>query len=387
MARHSIRLERRGVAVSAPGKVIFRVDMAATGYGDFFDTRQLDPTGGTGDGTYDLLTGKQWLSSDDDANVGNVDGAPDVAKLYYPNGLTLCPDGLLRVTSFGFESPGNLPDLASGCTLRTIHPTTGNVTTIHGPSGESGNPTGHAYPVDGLPGTGTLRGPASMVPTNTGIFIADYYGGLRFCDYETNTLTTVIPFDDEPGDSLDGTAGEGATATSKYCNGLTFLPGTRKLIMIEWAGAEPREADAYWGKIRQLDLYTMEVTTLAVSASVSSAFDCAMALASDAGTLWLFGFVAGTIKEWDMTETPPVTRASGLFLPNGATLGNDGVIYYCQQTGSDSVWEILDHSPYTKRKLFDAPAGSATFPITFDGTNIYFTGSYNPQVFKGLPTA
>ncbi|EOD27814.1 hypothetical protein EMIHUDRAFT_353638 [Emiliania huxleyi CCMP1516] len=223
---------------------------------------------------------------------GDADGAGDAAEFYNPSGVAISRDGgTLFVADF------------SNNKIRRVEVTTGAVTTIAG-SGIKGS-------ADGLGDAAQFCCPAGIAisPDGGALFVADQGNHkIRRVAVATGEVTTIA------GSGEGGDAdGVGDAAEFCYPNGIAISPDGSALFVADYSNH----------KIRQVEVATGEVTTLAGSGTEGSAdgvgdaaqFDGpdGVALSPDGSTL-LVGSDGG-LRQVCVAAPPPPPSFAPIVVP------------------------------------------------------------------------
>ncbi|MFA7634005.1 MAG: hypothetical protein WCX90_10225 [Thiohalomonadaceae bacterium] len=252
---------------------------------------------------------------------GSTDGDASTALFNYPAGMTT--DGTnLYVTDY-FDN-----------TIRQVSIATGEVTTLAGSAGTWGS-------ADGIGSAAEFDGPYGITTDGTNLYVSDVFNyTIRQIVIATGAVTTLAG---SPGNAgfVDGA---GSDARFNYPAGITT------------DGTNLYAADTYNNAIRQIDIATGAVTTLAHRDAVldlvndiftPGLFNSPIGITTDGANLYVTDSINNTISKV-VIATGEVTIVAGNADSSGATDGPASVA------------------------LFDGPTG-----ITTDGKSLYVTDSYN----------
>ncbi len=257
---------------------------------------------------------------------GSTDGSGAAARFYHPFGITT--DGTnLYVTDH------------SNSTIRKIIISTLTVTTIAGSAGANGS-------TDGTGAAARFYHPFGITTDGTNLYVTDYGNStIRKIVISTLAVTTMAGNAGTIG-SADGT---GVAASFNYPSGIT-TDGTKLYV-----------TDTYNSTIREIEISTGAVTTVAGSAGVIGSAD-------GTGTAATFYYPTGIttdgINLYVADNGNSTIRKTAI--PTGAVTtvaGSAGVIGSADGTGTAAI--------------FNYPIGIST-----DGTNLYVTDSGNNRIRK-----
>lgn len=360
-----VRFEREGVLVDFGARSFCRFrpddpDPEVGPYGAVFDQRTID-TSGVGGGLT-TLAGTQWRTAGappdgDDANVGWVNGAAEVATFYGLNGGCIGADGYLYVSQYGAEANGlNYPFFDGGTCVRRVNRITGETSLFVGLPDES---PGH---MDGDASVARVAGCVALVPTTTGMFLCqqrDEFSYLSFITYEgvVSTVTSAVLNPNGMDFAEDGTI-----YIASNLNGIWRIR----------PGADPEEP--------------MHIAVLANCANII--------ILDDQRTALITRYGLNKISVFDLDAEEVVHEITNVgTIPNGITKGPNNTAYFVNAgpsdppgaEGYDKVQQVLGESPWTVTEISSDPSFYSLAACPFDGTNLYPIEYWGSSIRKFKP--
>jgi DNA-binding beta-propeller fold protein YncE len=272
----------------------------------------------------ELSTGEVTTLAGQTNSNGNNDGTGTGALFSYPQGV------LISGTTLYVADTGN-------CTIRTVNPSTGEVSTIAGKMCEFNNPS-----ADGIGDLARFNGPIGLAIKGTNLYVADASNHtIRKLDLSTRQVITLAGHATAYG-YVD------ATGDAARFSGPTGLA-------IDSAGATLYVADKVNNKIRTVDTSTGAVGTVKDAGGVPAALTSPTGVALDGTAIYVTegGFIHYTVRKLDI--------ATGTLSPFAGQVGADG----------DNVDGIGDAA------RFNTPSG-----LVFDGSNLYVADYGNNTIRK-----